>query len=104
MNKLKTTIILSLLALSAGSTGTPPSNIPITGTFDPDLRGHFLASTTLEIGGTYTFRNNTGDAIYVWLLNGGSRTITATVVQFDLYDVLTVKNVSLVKTVNNQGN
>jgi len=115
MKRLKTLIILSLACLPGLGAGTAPQRIAITGQWDPDLPGHFISATTLVVGETYTIRNSTSGTIYVWLLSGrtpssyfplmsgGATTFSATVGQFDLYNLSALKNVSLVRVQNDQG-
>lgn len=111
MNKLKTlfTLVLLLAMLPAFSEGTPPTNIPIVGIWDPELPGHFIASTPLEPGEVYTIKNNTVETIYVWLLDdrtplayflilsGGIQQFTSPGDSFDIYTPgsIQIKNVAL---------
>lgn len=111
MTKLKSiiTLVLLLAMLSAFSEGTPPNNIPITGSWDVNLPGHFIATTPLEVGEVYTIKNNTVETIYIWLLDdhtpvsyfpllaGGSQEFTSPGNGFDIYTSgsILIKNVSL---------
>jgi hypothetical protein len=109
MNKLKTIITIALLLalLPVFGEGTPPNNIPITGEWDTELPGHFMADTVLEPDSEYSIRNNTGGTIYVWLMDaqtplayfplvaGETRKFVSPGDGFDLYSVTKLKGVSL---------
>lgn len=105
MKKLTAIICLVALLVLTGC------RVQIMGEWDPDLPGHFIASTPLESGDSYFIRNNTPETVYVWLLDdrtpreyftilpGGSREFTSPGESFDLYigggDPKMIKDVAL---------
>lgn len=77
MKLIKTTLILSLLALSpAFSAGKPQQRIPLNGVYSVEFGGHWQTGNVLTPGEPYSISNNSGDTLTVMVLDIDGQTPT----------------------------